>query len=130
MIDISIYEKRLKECLANETGKPFNKWNSDTRSEIAQRTIDNIKEFNNEIELHKNELVIDNFIIARLVDVDDEEDGEFYWGYNGFEGMSNESNFYQASCLCKHILLKTFLPDDEYNNLVHYWNLNNINQAI
>ena len=63
MIDISHLEKKLEELSKTETGKPFNKWIPETRTEMVIQSIEDCKERNREIELHKGELVIDDFII-------------------------------------------------------------------
>jgi len=128
MIELDKYESALRECLLNETGLPFNQWITQTRSEMAQESIDNAKLRNSEIELHKNELVIDLSKIVRLVDVVDDED-DYYWVYDEWIGMWH-SNTYKSSCVGQHILLKGFLPDDRYNELVRVWNLNNVEQAV
>jgi len=128
MIELEKYENALRECLINESGLPFNQWCSQTRSELAQESIDKIKYFNNEITLHKNELVIDSYKIVRLVDVD-EDAYDYYWVYDEWIGMMN-SKLYEASCVGKHTLLKGFLPDNEYNELVRVWNLNQSEKAI
>ena len=128
MIELEKYESALRECLLNETGLPFNQWIHQTRSELAQESIDKVNYFNHEIELHKNELVIDSYHIVRLVDV---VDGalDYYWVYDKWIGMMN-SKLYESSCVCRHTLLKGFLPDDEYNELVRVWNINQVEKAV
>lgn len=129
MIDIVKYEDRLKNCILKETGKPFNKWRTDTRTEIAQNTLNIVESLNSEIEQHKNELVIDNYDVVRLVDVIDGDDGDFYYVFNSYTGMLNEPVYYQATCLSSYTILKGFLPDEEYDSLVKSWNLNNKEKA-
>ena len=133
MIEIEKYEKKLLESQNNETGKPFNKWITETRTELAQKRIQFVNELNSELELHKHELVIFGFDIVRLQDVDD-DDLDYYWAYNenvGMKGMyEGDTGVMSASCVIGHNYLKGVLPEDEYNNLVRFWNLNNLEQAI
>jgi len=128
MIELEKYESSLRECLLNETGLPFNQWIHETRSELAQDSIDKVNRFNNEIELHKNELVIDLSKVVRLVDVVDGVE-DYYWVYDEWVGMMN-SKIYEASCVGHHTYLKGFLPDDKYNELVRVWNLNQSEKAV
>jgi hypothetical protein len=53
MIELEKHKNALRECLINETGLPFNKWIKETRSELAQESLDQINNLNNEIALHK-----------------------------------------------------------------------------
>jgi len=128
MIDIKKYEITLSECLLNETGIQFNQWIPQTRSELAQESIDKVISLNTEIELHKNELVIDMSKIVRLVDVVDGEE-DYYWVYDEWIGMMN-CKLYESSCVGQHVLLKGYLPDDKYNELVRVWNLNQSEKAV
>ena len=123
MIELKKFEDSLLNCQLNETGKPFNKWGPETRTEMLQRSLKLVKELNSEIVLHKHELVIDDYKIVRLDDVIDDDD-DFYWYYTS----CTES--YLASCVCQHTLLKEFIPDNEYTELVRVWNLNNLDKAI
>ena len=128
MIELEKYESALRECLLNETGLPFNRWIHQTRSELAQESIDKVNYLNREIELHKNELVIDMSKIVRLVDVVDGNE-DFYWMYDEWLGMFN-SNQYLSSCVGQHIRLKGYLPDEEYERLVRVWNINQVEKAV
>ena len=128
MIELEKYESALRECLLNETGLPFNQWIHQTRSELAQESIDKVNYLNREIELHKNELVIDMSKIVRLVDVVDGNE-DFYWMYDEWLGMFN-SNQYLSSCVGQHIRLKGYLPDEEYERLVRVWNINQVEKAV
>ena len=56
MINIDELEKRLEEVSKTETGKPYNKWIPETRTEMVLQSIQNCKERNLEIELLKGEL--------------------------------------------------------------------------
>lgn len=128
MIELVQCESTLRECLLNETGLPFNQWITQTRSELAQDSLDQVISLNKEIELHKNELVIDTTKIVRLVDVVDGNE-DYYWVYDEWIGSGHSEN-YQSSCVGQHTLLKGFLPDDKYNELVRIWNLNQVEQAV
>lgn len=133
MIDIKELEKRLEELPKNDTGESFNKWIPETISEMIIQSIESCKRRNHEIELHKGELVIDGHKIVRLEDVVDGE-SDYYWVYNdwvGLKGMYEQNEgVYLSSCVGQHILLKGFIPDDEYNRIVKQWNFNNFIQAI
>lgn len=133
MINIEELEKKLEEVSKTETGKPFNKFIPETRTELLIQTIQRCKERNLEIELHKGELVIDDNKIVRLNDVIDDGD-DYYWVYNdwvGFKGIDEKNEgTYLGSCVGQHVLLKGFIPDNEYNRLVYSWNLNNFIQAV
>ena len=133
MIDIKKLEKRLEEISKTDNGEPFNKFIPETRTEMLMTSIENCKERNLQIELHKGELVIDHNKIVRLNDVIDGED-DYYWSYNawvGLKGLYEEKDgIYLASCVVGHILLKGFIPDDEYNRIVYQWNLNNFIKAV
>lgn len=133
MIDIKELEEKLEEVSKTDTGKPFNKWIPETRTEMVMQSIENCKERNREIELHKGELVIDGNKIVRLEDVIDGED-DYYWVYNdwvGWKGMDEQNEgTYLASCVGCHILLKGFIPDEDYKRMVYQWNLNNFIQAV
>jgi len=130
MIDISIYEKRLEECLKTETGKPYNKWTTETRSELAKQSLELAQNLIKEFEQHKNELVIDNYNVVRLFDLDSDK-YDMYWCYEKqVGGMLNDTIKYESSCIIGHIYLKGVLPDTEYDELVRVWNLNNINNVI
>jgi hypothetical protein len=132
MINIKELEDRLQEILKTETGKPFNKFITETRTELMIDSINNCKERNLEIEQHKYELVIDGAKIVRLLDVED-GDKDYYWVYNewiGLLGTSNKTGKYLASCVCEHIRLKGYIPKEDYDRLVYNWNLNNSEKAI
>jgi hypothetical protein len=133
MIDVEKYEKKLLETQKSETGKPFNKWTPETRTQLAQERIEFVNKLNSELELHRHELVIFGFNIVRLQDVDD-DDLDYYWIYNenvSMIGMDNgDKGIMSASCVIGHTYLKGVLPEDEYNNLVRFWNSNNLEKAI
>ena len=133
MINIELLEQRLEEISKIETGKPFNKFIPETRTEMLIQTIERCKERNLEIELHKGELVIDGNKIVRLDDVVDGGE-DYYWVYNdwvGWKGMDVQyDGIYLSSCVGKHTLLKGFILDGDYKKLVYQWNLNNFIHAI
>lgn len=124
MINIEEFEKDLVESLNTETGKPFNKWIGKTKSELIQESIERIKSLNSEIELHKNELVIDNNKVVVLMGVADGVE-DFYWIYKDWDDKE-----YLASCVGRHIRLKGYIPEEEYNRLVYVWNLNHLDQVV
>jgi len=132
MINIKELEDIYQEVIKTETGAPFNKWIPETRSELFKEKIKHCKERNLEIEKHKFELVIDGHQIVRLIDVED--DGEdYYWCYNewvGLLGTSDKTGLYLSSCVGQHVLLKGYIPTEEYERLVISWNLNNSEKAI
>jgi hypothetical protein len=83
-----------------------------------------LKTLKAELEPYKDTLVLYHFSeVGRLVDVIDGED-DFYWVYDGAKGLLN------SSCCVGWTALKGFLPDAEYERMVHVWNLNNITPAI
>jgi hypothetical protein len=133
MINIDELEKNLEEISKTETGKSFNKWIPETKTDMLLQSIQNCKERNLEIQLHKGELVIDGHKIVRLDDVVDGDD-DYYWVYNDWVGLKGivekNTGVYLSSCVGQHTLLKGFIPDDEYKRIVYQWNLNNFIQAI
>lgn len=78
-----------------------------------------------ELEQYKNTLVIDvsNYKVVRLVDVIDGE-FDYYWVFDSKE------KFYNVSCVVGWIPLKGIIDDNNYNRLIHIWNLSNIDNAI
>lgn len=134
MIDTTKIEQRLSALKDTEEGnKPFNKWTTETRYQVALSNFNAVTKRNTEILNHRGELVIDNYNIVRLEDVEDGGD-DYYWCYNkwvGWKGMDEQDEGkYQASCVGGHIRLKGFIPDEEYDRLVYVWNLNNFVKAI
>lgn len=134
MIDTTELEKRLKELEGTEeSNKPFNKWTSDTRYQIVLDNFNSIKRRNQLIIYRKHQLVIDDFKIVRLDDVEDGGD-DYYWVYNQWVGMKGideqKTGKYQASCVGEFTPLKGIIPDDDYYRMVHIWNLNNYVKAI
>ena len=77
-----------------------------------------------ELEPYKNTLVIDVFEdVVRLVDVIDGDD-DYYWVYDSREGVRH------SSCVGSWIPLKGFIKEEDYNRMVHIWNLNNVDKAV
>lgn len=82
-----------------------------------------LNELEEDLKGFKNTLVIADFdIIARLVDVV-EEDDDFYWVYDTMNGVIKQS------CVFKWIPLKGILRQDDYLRMVHVWNLNKEQKA-
>lgn len=78
------------------------------------------------IQPHKNTLVIYCDKIVRLVDVEFDYicGNDFYYIYDSKDGIEN------CTACFGYIPLKGFILDDDYNNMVNIWNLNNVNKAI
>lgn len=83
-------------------------------------TLDSLKK---ELEPYKDTLVLDYFEVVRLVDVFEDED-DFYWVYDSHKGLVH------SSCVVGWTPLKGTLGDEDYNELVRVWNLNNVEKAI
>lgn len=124
MIDLTKLEQDFLESAKTETGKPFNKWIDKTKSELIQESIERIKGLNSEIELHKNELVIDDNKVVVLEDVIDGIE-DYYWCYSDWNGKH-----YQASCVGRHIRLKGYIPEEDYYRMTCTWNLNHLDQVV
>lgn len=77
-----------------------------------------LKELQDELEHHKNTLVLNFFEVVRLVDVKEDED-DFYWVYD------TGKEIVWSSCVNNFIQLKGKLNYAAYNDLVRVWNLNN-----
>lgn len=134
MIDTSELEKKIDFFKDTEEGsKPFNKWTIETRYETLLNFLNSIKMRNQLIIDRKHQLVIDNFKIVRLDDVEDGGD-DYYWVYNRWVGMKGmdeqQTGKYQASCVGEFTPLKGIIPDDDYYRMVHIWNLNNYVKAV
>jgi len=125
MIDTSELEKRIKEIDGTEYGeRPFNKWSDQTILEMFKESLKKVNYFNELVEKHRNELVLDWYEVVRLIDVIDGGDNDYYWCYE------NSKEKYQSSCVGSFTVLKGNLPDRKYNELVRVWNLNNGENAI
>jgi hypothetical protein len=128
MINLKPLQKRLEKQLLVEDGKPFNKFTNDAKTEILEQQYRLALKLNDEIEKHKNELVLYDNKVVRLVDVKDNDPSDYYWCYDGAK------NYYTCSCVGGHTLLKGllkgFLPEKSYQKMLTHWNLNNIEKAI
>lgn len=71
------------------------------------------------IEKHKGELLLDFHEVVRLVGFEDIEDDDYYYVLH-----SLRSGKYLESCVGSLCPLKGFLPDKEYDELVHVFDLN------
>lgn len=134
MIDTKQLEEQIKQLEGTEEGnKHFNKWTTETKYDVALNHLNSVKRRNMLIADRKHQLVIDNFKIVRLDDVEDGGD-DYYWIYNqwvGLKGMYEQKDGkYVASCAGEFIPLKGIIPDKDYNRLVYIWNLNNYVKAV
>jgi len=79
-----------------------------------------------ETEPHINTLVVMNFKVVLLLGVvEDDED----WYYKVCENLSmGNDRHYLASCVMGFIYLKGRIATDEYDRMVHIWNLNSATQ--
>jgi len=83
--------------------------------------IDNLLD---RVNPYRNTLVIIEYgKIARLHDVIENND-DYFWVFDTKYGLV------KSSCLLNWIPLKGFLNDDDYQQLVRVWNLNNTNKVI
>lgn len=133
MIDPIKVNKHLEWCIENKQDQPLNSHSDKTMTDFAKMAVETVVKFNEEIINHKHELVIDGHSVVRLDDVYDGEE-DYYWIYNkwvGWKGMDEEqTGEYHSSCVGHHTLLKGFIPDKEYENLVKVWNYNNFVKAV
>jgi hypothetical protein len=83
-----------------------------------------LEELRKELEPYRNTLVLDYFDVVRLVDVVDGED-DYYWVYD-----DTKRGVHWSSCVGGWKPLKGVLKDEDYNELVRVWNLNNVEKAI
>lgn len=78
-----------------------------------------LKKYQREISDYKNTLVIMALELVLLRDVIfDKDDNEFYWVVDTLEAPK------YVSTLVKYTVLKGYIPDEEYDELVRVWNLN------
>jgi hypothetical protein len=133
MIDPTKVNKRLEWCIGNKQDQPFNKWTAESIIDMARRSVELVERLNDEIINYKHELVINGYEIVRLDDVYDGGD-DYYWIYNkwvGLKGLGEEKTGEEhASCVGRHTLLKGFIPEKEYEQMVWVWNANNFVKAI
>ncbi len=70
------------------------------------------------LEPYKNTLVIDNYVVKRLVSVEESEE-DYYWVYDSiYDGIT------KSSCCGIFTPLKGVLSSDQYQKLVNIWNYN------
>lgn len=86
--------------------------------EYIPLTLEKLKE---ELEPFKNTLVLNFNEVVRLVDASEDE-MDFYWVYD-----TRKDGIIHSSCVCGWTPLKKYIPEQEYKNLVHVWNLNTLN---
>lgn len=79
-------------------------------------TLASLKE---ELEPHKNELVLDFFEVVRLLDVIDVPGDDFFWVL-----MSPTKGIYHASCVGGWTVLKGKIDGHAYEMLDRVWNIN------
>jgi hypothetical protein len=87
-----------------------------TADDVDEYNKDLFERLQKELAEYKDTLVIDTFCnIVKLVDVIDGED-DFYWVVKG-------ATYKHISCLMNWTPLKGRLSEEEYEQVLHNWNL-------